>query len=204
MEGNIGAGKTTFCNWLNEQVECRLILEQFDDNPFLPLFYQDPERNAFPVELFFMTERHKQLQAWNPQPDLFGSLTVADYLFIKTLLFARNNLKDAEWHLFQRIFHALHAQLPKPDIIVYFHHPVDQLLKHIGQRGRNYEQWITPEYLFQIQQQYIQFLYSVEDRPVLFIDFSGKNTLDEEWQLSEIYDLLQEQHTFGVNTIRLS
>ncbi|MEK7255185.1 MAG: deoxynucleoside kinase, partial [Bacteroidota bacterium] len=94
IEGNIGAGKTTFCKMLEADFGCRLILEQFTDNPFLPYFYENPERYAFPVELFFMTERHKQLQESLAQPELFPQLIVADYFFIKTLLFAKNNLND--------------------------------------------------------------------------------------------------------------
>ena len=109
IEGNIGAGKTTFCELLAKEMNCRLILEQFTDNPFLPLFYEQPDRYAFPVELFFMTERHKQLQEALTNPDIFTPLSIADYFFIKTLLFAKNNLNTEEFRLFQRLFEVLNS-----------------------------------------------------------------------------------------------
>ena len=112
IEGNIGTGKTTLSNLLAEEYGCRLILEQFTDNPFLPLFYDNPERYAFPVELFFMTERHKQLQEELAQTNLFQESIIADYFFIKTLLFAKNNLKEEEYRLFQRLFQVLNSTFP--------------------------------------------------------------------------------------------
>jgi len=112
IEGNIGAGKTTLCQQLFESYNCRLILEEFADNPFLPFFYENPERYAFPVELFFMTERQKQLQKYLAQQDLFKDFIVADYFFIKTLLFAKNNLNAEEYRLFQRLFNILNATFP--------------------------------------------------------------------------------------------
>ena len=117
IEGNIGAGKTTFCELLAAEMNCRLILEQFTDNPFLPLFYEQPERYAFPVELFFMTERHKQLQEALTNTDLFTPLSIADYFFIKTLLFAKNNLNTEEFRLFQRLFEVLNSTYPKPELL---------------------------------------------------------------------------------------
>ena len=115
IEGNIGAGKTTLSQMLAEDFGFKLLLEEFADNPFLPHFYQNPDRYAFPVELFFMTERHKQLQQELAQRDLFQEGIVADYIFYKTLLFARNNLNTEEYRLFQRLFNILNAAFPKPD-----------------------------------------------------------------------------------------
>jgi deoxyadenosine/deoxycytidine kinase len=157
VEGNIGAGKTTFCNRVAADFNCQLILESFEDNPFLPSFYQNPERYAFPVELFFMTERHKQLQEGLLEPELFKQGTVADYFFLKTLLFARNNLKAEEHRLFSRIFHVLNASFPKPDLLVYLHRSVDNLRANIDKRGREYEKDITNEYLQKIQNTYFEF-----------------------------------------------
>jgi deoxyguanosine kinase len=119
IEGNIGAGKTTLCEMLSADLNCHLILEQFSDNPFLPLFYNDPERYAFSVELFFMTERHKQLQESLTQPNLFHTVSLADYFFIKTLIFAKNNLTETEYRLFKRLFKVLNATFPKPDLLVF-------------------------------------------------------------------------------------
>ena len=124
IEGNIGAGKTSFCNLVKSEFNCKLILEQFADNPFLPLFYDYPERYAFTVELFFMTERYKQLQK-ELSMDLFYDFTIADYSFIKTLLFARQNLGDEEFRLFQKMFSVLNQSFPTPDLFVYFHRNPD-------------------------------------------------------------------------------
>ena len=135
VEGNIGAGKTTLCRLLSEDFDYRLILEEFADNPFLPHFYKNPERYAFPVELFFMTERHKQLQAELSQRDLFQQTIVSDYIFFKTLLFARNNLMEEEYRLFQRLFHILNATFPRPDLLVYLHRSVDNLRRCHGAPG---------------------------------------------------------------------
>jgi len=128
VEGNIGSGKTTLCHKLADRYGCDLVLEQFAVNPFLPFFYENPERYAFPVELFFMTERHKQLLEHFAQPDLFRTFTVADYFFVKTLLFAKTNLSEAEFRLFNRLFSVLNATFPKPDLLLYLSLPVEMLM----------------------------------------------------------------------------
>lgn len=115
---------------IKTEYNCKLILEQFADNPFLPLFYNDPTRYAFTVELFFMTERYKQLQNELTQ-DLFYDFTIADYTFIKTLLFARQNLKDDEYRMFQKMFNVLSQNFPNPDLLVYLHRDVDLLQSNI-------------------------------------------------------------------------
>jgi deoxyadenosine/deoxycytidine kinase len=145
IEGNIGAGKTSLCQKLAMEFDSKLILEQFSDNPFLPLFYSNPDRYAFPVELFFMTERHKQLQEYLLKRDLFQQHTISDYIFSKTLLFAAKNLKGEELRLFQNLFNTLNASFPKPDLLVYLHRSVDDLQKNIRQRNREYELEIKDE-----------------------------------------------------------
>jgi deoxyadenosine/deoxycytidine kinase len=147
IEGNIGVGKTTFCRKLQEKYDARLILEQFSDNPFLPYFYENPERHAFSVELFFMTERHRQLQEELIQGDLFNQQIISDYIFIKTLLFAKNNLNEEEYRLFNRLFHVLNAHFKKPDLVVYLHRPVTKLLHQIKKRGRSFEMEMSAAYL---------------------------------------------------------
>ena len=119
IEGNIGTGKTTVCKLLAEENNFKLVLESFADNPFLPFFYENAERYAFPVELFFMTERQKQLSENVIQSDLFQQTVLADYFFLKTVLFAKNNLNDNEFRLFQRLFKILNDTFPKPDLLIY-------------------------------------------------------------------------------------
>jgi len=151
IEGNIGAGKTTLAKLLSQRYDCDLVLEAFADNPFLPLFYQDQDRYALMVELFFMTERQGQMTPLLTQPSLFGKPVLADYLFAKTWLFARQTLRPAERDLFKRLFDQLNKQLPLPQKLLFLHRPVPVLLKQIAKRGRPYEQEISTEYLAKIQ-----------------------------------------------------
>lgn len=194
IEGNIGAGKTTFCNMLATDYNSRLILEQFTDNPFLPHFYNNPERYAFPVELFFMTERHKQLQQSLTQPTLFDELIVADYFFVKTLLFAQNNLATEEFRLFQRLFYILNATFPKPDILIYLHRPVEILLKNIHNRGREFELQITASYLKNIQEAYFNYLKTITDLPVLVLYLEDVDFQENDQYYQTLVDCIAQKY----------
>lgn len=204
IEGNIGAGKTTFCKMLNKEYSSNLILEEFDDNPFLPYFYEDPERFGFTVELFFMTERYKQLEKMLMNQGLFHNMTIADYAFVKTLLFARQNLKDGEYRLFKQMYDTLSNNFPQPNILVYFHRSVDILLVNIAKRGRTYETNISGDYLLKIQNSYFDYLRNILSIPVLIIDLK---TLDFESN-ADHYDhlkyLLSKNYRPGVHRITLS
>lgn len=198
IEGNIGAGKTTLCRRLAGQYGCKLILEQFTDNPFLPFFYLEPERYAFPVELFFMTERHKQLLEHYAEPDLFQTCAVADYFFVKTLLFARNNLNGEEFRLFQRLFGVLNSTFPKPDLLLYLHRPVDVLLRQIHKRGRNIENNISAAYLEDIQNAYLDYLKTETELPVVILELGQADFEHNETVLEAIIALLGDAHPKGV------
>ncbi len=199
IEGNIGAGKTTLCKMLEDDFDCRLILEQFTDNPFLPHFYKNPDRYAFPVELFFMTERHKQLQETLSQRELFPQLLVSDYFFIKTLLFAKTNLNDEEYRLFQRLFHTLNASFPKPDLLVFLHRTVPDLLSNIQKRGRDIEKSIRPDYLQALQEAYFSFFKSENDLPILLIDVTGVDFWSEQSAYEKIVGLMKRSYSKGVH-----
>ncbi len=201
VEGNIGAGKTTFCQMLARDFGCRLILEQFTDNPFLPYFYEQPERYAFPVELFFMTERHKQLQTHFSQPDLFRVMSVSDYFFLKTLLFAKNNLNDEEFRLFKRLFQVLNATFPQPDLLLYLHRPVPVLLEHIRKRGRSYEQDIQPEYLQSVQQAYFEYFRTETTLPILVVDLEALDFESEPAHYRKLVSLLAQPLRAGLRRI---
>ncbi len=203
IEGNIGAGKTTLCHQLAERFGCDLVLEQFTDNPFLPPFYEQPERYAFPVELFFMTERHKQLLEHFSQPDLFRSFTVADYFFVKTLLFAKNNLSEEEFRLFQRLFLVLNATFPKPDLLLYLHRPVEVLLKQIKKRGRDIEQHISPAYLTEIQDAYFDYLKAETETPVLILELGNADFQGDASAFETIAQILDVQHAPGTQFLKL-
>ena len=203
VEGNIGAGKTTLARMLAERFNHRLVLEEFADNPFLPLFYRDPERYAFPVELFFMAERHKQLQTELSSPDLFRQGTVADYLFVKTMLFARNSLNEQEYRLFSRIYRGMGDAFPQPDLIVYLHRPIDALQRNIRKRGREYEQSITGEYLGSVQRVYLDHLRSISDRPVLLLELGEADFAADDLLFERIVAAITGPLARGVQTLEL-
>ncbi len=203
IEGNIGAGKTTLSERLSKDLNRRLILEQFSDNPFLPYFYEQPERYAFPVELFFMTERHKQLQTELAQTQLFGQEVIADYFFVKTLLFAKNNLSDEEYRLFTRLYQVLNASFPPPELLVYLHRPVEALQANIKKRGRAYEQQISNDYLLEIQQAYFDYFRHPSPTPILVIDLADLDFAQDEAVYQQLLHLLAQQYPAGLHQLRL-
>jgi len=199
IEGNIGAGKTTLARMMAEDLELQLILEAFADNPFLPYFYENPEQYAFPVELFFLTERHKQLQQQLAQRDLFRQTTVADYFLTKNLLFARNNLGAEEYRLFQRLYQTLSASFPQPDLVVYLHRPVAQLLRHINRRARTYEATIAPEYLERVQNTYFDYFRTQTELAILVIDLGDIDFQREKAYYRHILTLIRQNYEPGVH-----
>lgn len=203
IEGNIGAGKTTFCKMLADEYNCDLILEQFANNPFLPFFYEDPDRYAFTVELFFMTERHKQLQKTLLSPSLFSPFKIADYSFIKTLLFARKNLGEEEYRLFSKLYHILNASFPEPELLVYFHRDVKILQKNIQSRDRSYEKNITDEYLLKIQNSYFEYFRNIVSFPVLIIDLKDIDFITNPLQYEELKKLLSKKYRPGIHRYSL-
>jgi len=187
---------------LARHYNARLILEQFADNPFLAKFYENPAQNAFPLELFFMAERYKQLKELVHSADLFQSVTISDYLFTKCLLFAKVNLPDQEFRLYQKLFEIINAQVVQPDILIYLHAPVSKLQANIRRRNRSYEQSISDEYLFNIQEAYTNYIRQHNIR-TLFIDVSNADFLDNKAHLQVVLDALNRdigegQHYFSL------
>jgi deoxyadenosine/deoxycytidine kinase len=202
IEGNIGAGKTTLANLLAKKYNARLILEQFADNPFLPKFYENPGQYAFPLELFFMAERFKQLKELIQQKDLFQSVTITDYLFTKCLLFAKVNLPDDEFRLYQRLFDIILAQLVQPELVIYLHAPVSKLQENIRKRNRSYELNIPDDYLFSIQETYTHYIKQ-HNLKTLFVDASNADFLTNEKHLQTIIDALDKDYPEGQHYISL-
>jgi len=200
IEGNIGAGKTTLALLLSKRLNARLVLEEFDDNPFLPKFYENPKQYAFPLELFFMAERFKQLKDMLRTKDMFQSVTVSDYLFTKCLLFAKVNLPEEEFRLYQKLFDIMHQQIVFPDVVIYLHASVQKLQKNIKKRNRSYEQNIPDEYLFNIQETYTSYIKQ-HNIKTIFIDASNADFLDNEKHLQVVLNALESdledgQHYF--------
>lgn len=193
IEGNIGAGKTTLAHLLAKHFNARLILEKFADNPFLPKFYENPAQYAFPLELFFMAERFKQLKELLQQKDMFQNLTISDYLFTKCLLFAKVTLPEDEFRLYQRLFDIIHQQLIQPDLLIYLHAPVNKLQSNIRKRNRSYEQNIPDEYLFNIQETYTHYIKQ-HNVTTLIIDASNADFLGNEKHLKTVIDALDKEY----------
>jgi deoxyadenosine/deoxycytidine kinase len=196
IEGNIGAGKTTLAHLLSRHYNARLILEEFADNPFLPKFYDNPQQFAFPLELFFMAERFKQLKELIQQKDLFQNLTISDYLFTKCLLFAKINLPDDEFRLYQRLFEIMYQQVVQPDIILYLHSPVNKLQQNIRKRNRPYEQKIKDDYLFKIQETYTHYIKQHNIKTII-LDASNADFLGNEKHLATVIDILEKEYDEG-------
>lgn len=202
IEGNIGAGKTTLSNLLSRHFNAKLILEEFADNPFLPKFYENPEQYAFPLELFFMAERYKQLKELLQTKDMFHNVTISDYLFTKCLLFAKVNLKEEEFLLYQKLFDIINPQIIQPDLLVYLHAPIDKLKANIKKRNRGYEQNIPAEYLFSLQETYTQYIKQ-HNIKTLFIDASNADFFGNKGHLEIIIDALDKEYENGQHYLTL-
>ena len=196
VEGNIGAGKTTLAHLISRKLNARLILEEFADNPFLPKFYENQKQYAFPLELFFMAERFKQMKDMLHTKDMFHSITVCDYLFTKCLLFAKVNLPEEEFRLYQKLFDIIHQQLIYPDILIYLHAPVQKLQQNIKKRNRVYEQGIHDDYLFSLQQTYTSYIKQ-HNIKTIFIDASNADFLGNEKHLQVVLDALENDLSDG-------
>ena len=196
IEGNIGAGKTTLSHLLSKHYNARLILEEFADNPFLPKFYENPGQYAFPLELFFMAERYKQLKELLQTKDIFQQITISDYLFTKCLLFAKVNLPDEEFRLYQKLFEIINPQIVQPELLIYLHAPVNKLQENIKKRNRQYEQNIPNDYLFNLQETYTQYIKQ-HNIKTLFVDASNADFLGNEQHMQVIIDALDKEYDNG-------
>jgi deoxyadenosine/deoxycytidine kinase len=201
IEGNIGAGKTSLASRLSLEMNTALILEQFEENSFLPKFYEDPSRYAFPLELSFLADRYQQLKNHFTRPELFTSRTIADYFIFKSLIFARQNLEPAEFSLYNRLFQIISSIIPKPDLVVYLFLEPQGLKENIIKRGRSYEQNISLEYLGKIQQGYLDFLKQQKDFRIVLINTSGLDFVGQEEDYSKIKVLMEREWLPGMHVI---
>ena len=198
IEGNIGAGKTTLATRLAKHYGARLILEEFADNPFLPMFYEKPQQYAFPLELFFMAERYKQLKEMLQTQDMFNSLFVSDYLFIKSLLFARINLKEEEYNLYQKLFDIINPQLIQPDLLIFLNAPISRLQENIRTRNRSYEQQIPDSYLGNVHDVYIQY---IKQHPIrtLMVDTTKVDFMKHPEEFDRLLEALEKDYPPGIS-----
>ncbi len=204
IEGNIGSGKTSLAKKLSAEYNAKLVLEQFADNPFLPKFYENPEKYSFPLELSFLAERYKQIKKEILNPGLFHSFIIADYYFSKSAIFAKNTLQKDEYNLFNQIFNIIFESMPKPDLYVYLSLSIENLLNNIQIRGRAYEQTIDSGYLEKIRQGYINYLKQVTDFPVLILDTNNIDFVHNIEGYKLIKDaIFKSDYKLGINRVIL-
>ena len=180
IEGNIGTGKTSLSKKLAHDLGYKLILEEFEDNSFLPKFYEDQRRYAFPLELSFLASRFNQLKKQLIQTDLFAGGVLSDYAILKCLVFSRTNLDDDEYVLYQKLFEIIQPQLPKPNLLIYLHKSVSKLQENIHKRGRVYEQQIKDQYLKQLEIGYFDYFKMKPDFPIVIVDSESLNFVENE------------------------
>jgi deoxyguanosine kinase len=204
IEGNIGAGKTTLATRIAGQFNGHLILEKFAENPFLPRFYEEPEKYSFQLELSFLASRFKQLNEELGSQNLFRDFTVADYYFMKSLVFASSTLKGEEFNLYRQIFYIIYGSLPKPDIYVYLHLTTDRLLENIMKRGREYEKSITTDYLNKIQKSYFNFFHQNPGNKYLILDINNLDFVENSEHYNMIINtIFNKDYVTGLNTVIL-
>jgi deoxyguanosine kinase len=201
IEGTIGAGKTTLAEMIAAEFNAKIILEQFEENPFLPHFYEDQDKYAFPLEMSFMASRFQQLKDQLGNQDLFRSFTISDYYFIKSLIFARKTLPPDELALFTRFFNFINASLPKPDLLVYLFLDVDKLQLNIRIRGRSYEQHIKDDYLAKIQAGYFDYMRQQLDMRILILDTNNIDFVNNQSDYRKLLNAMNADYPVGMHRI---
>ena len=191
IEGHIGVGKTSLAELLSKELGARLVLEDFEDNPFLPDFYNDPERFGFQTQLFFLLQRYRQQQDLR-QVDMFQKLLITDYMFVKDRLFASLNLNDKEMNLYDTIASLLERNIIKPDLVIYLQADSDILMKNIEKRGRNMERNVTWEYIDALNQVYTEYFFRYQDTPLVIINTNNIDFVENENDLKEVIQYIRQ------------
>lgn len=203
IEGNIGSGKTSLATRISEEYNAKLILEQFEDNSFLPKFYEDQARYAFPLELSFLAERYQQLKDLLSNQDLFKDFTISDYFINKSLIFSRKTLPSEEYKLYHKLFEIISQMIPKPDLLVYLYSSIERLQENIKKRDRSYEQNIKDEYLEGIQQSYFDFIRQQEELRILIIDTNQLDFVNNIEHYNKVLDAIFTQYPIGIHRIQV-
>ena len=191
IEGPIGVGKTSLAELLSKELGARLVLEDFEDNPFLPDFYNDPERFGFQTQLFFLLQRYRQQHDLR-QVDMFQKLLITDYMFVKDRLFASLNLDDKEMHLYDTVASLLERNIIRPDLVIYLQADTDVLMKNIAKRGRNMERNVTWEYIDALNQVYTEYFFRYQDTPLVIINTDNIDFVENEKDLKEVIDYIRQ------------
>jgi deoxyadenosine/deoxycytidine kinase len=191
IEGPIGVGKTSLANLMSKELSARLVREEFDENPFLPDFYKDPERFAFQTQLFFLLQRYRQQQELR-QVDMFQKLLITDYMFVKDRLFASLNLGEKEMQLYDTVANLLERNIIKPDLVIYLQADTDTLMKNIAKRGREMETGITYEYIDALSQVYTEYFFRYQETPLVIINTNNIDFVHNEDDLKEVIKYIRQ------------
>jgi deoxyguanosine kinase len=203
IEGNIGAGKTTLAQLLSEVYNGKLILEEFDDNPYLSKFYTNPEKYALQLETSFLLDRYKQLNTILSEPNIFNDFVIADYMLAKSLLFAKVNLNAGDYKLYSTFFDIIQKKLPKPEIVFFLHADTENLKKNIQKRGRSYEQNINRYYLGKIERIYFEYFKQNPKIKVVIIDVNNIDWISNMYAYESLLNVFEKQYPLGINYISL-
>jgi deoxyadenosine/deoxycytidine kinase len=199
IEGNIGAGKSTLVNMLAELLQAKKIMEEFEDNSFLPKFYENRSRYAFPLEMSFLAARFNQLKKHLVEENLFGEPIISDYVFAKCLLFSQNTLDDDEYKLYRQMFEIINLQIPQPDLLVYLHAPIEKLQWNILNRGRVYEKKIEDNYLQSLQETYFKYMNSQVNTRVLVVNCAGLDFVNNKKDFDFLLQAICKDFPVGMN-----
>jgi deoxyadenosine/deoxycytidine kinase len=199
IEGNIGAGKSTLVNMLAELLHAKKIMEEFEDNSFLPKFYENRSRYAFPLEMSFLAARFNQLKKHLVEENLFGEPIISDYIFAKCLLFSQNTLDDDEYKLYRQMFEIINLQIPQPDLLVYLHAPIEKLQWNISNRGRVYEKKIDDNYLQSLQETYFKYMNSQVNTRVLVVNCAGLDFVNNKKDFDFLLQAICKDFPIGMN-----
>ena len=203
IEGTIGAGKTSLASMIAKDHNAKLILEGFADNPFLPKFYKEADKYAFPLELSFLAERYQQLTDQLSKQDLFKNFTISDYFINKSLIFAQKTLQDDVFGLYAKLFHIINSSLPKPDLLVYLYVSVERLQENIKSRGRDYEQNIEDEYLEKIQTGYFDFIKQHQEMRILVLDTNDIDFVKNPEDYQKVIHIMDQDYEVGIHRVKL-
>lgn len=198
IEGVIGAGKTTIAKYLAEYFETKLLLEEFEDNPFLAKFYEEKEKYSFPLELAFLASRYHQVKNVIEKRDLFQDNIVSDFVLYKSLVFASINLKGDELDLYKKLFQIMFQQIPIPDLTIYIYHTIDSLRKNIVQRGRDYEMNIEDNYLEQLNANYLSYFKQLSQHRIVIINGNEYDIIEKPENSAKLLQLVNTEFPLGI------
>lgn len=197
VEGVIGVGKTTLAAMIAERLGARLVLEKFEENPFLPKFYEDPEHFAFQTQIFFLLSRFKQQQEFF-QADLFHNHIVSDYIFEKDKIFAYLTLQDDELKLYENVLNTVEKKIPTPDLVVYLQSSVERLMENIRKRARSYEVNMSEEYIRELNEAYNYFFFRYKSSPLLIVKATDIDFVENKGDFAELLEQILRPNRAGV------